>query len=253
MRVPSRVRRATSQASAASVAAVRRPVATAKAGARAASSSSQRSTPTGMNVAPRSASKPRLKMGWSNVLRSTSWQALLFGAPIKPLSSMGSSSVVPASRSARWPRCVGAAALPARLAFDFLNALVFLVAYLAFNLAFTLDSPFSVPDKRHGDELFLELLPGTNYVRLVMLHWYDRPTLIGPKGTAVSAGNDCSLGHVRWGEPVISPRCLEQMDTILRWSASQGLWAIVTARCSLAAGEQIPNKYSTNVLSLIHI
>ena len=32
----------------------------------------------------------------------------------------------------------GAAALPARLAFDFLNALVFLVAYLAFNLAFTL-------------------------------------------------------------------------------------------------------------------
>ena len=116
-----------------------------------------------------------------------------------------------------------------------------------FNLAFTLDSPFSVPDKRHGDELFLELLPGTNYVRLVMLHWYDRPTLIGPKGTAVSAGNDCSLGHVRWGEPVISPRCLEQMDTILRWSASQGLWAIVTARCSLAAGEQIPNKYSTNV------
>ena len=60
-----------------------------------------------------------------------------------------------------------------------------------FNLAFTLDSPFSVPDKRHGDELCLELLPGTNYVRLVMLHWYDRPTLIGPKGTAVSAGNDC--------------------------------------------------------------
>ena len=32
----------------------------------------------------------------------------------------------------------GAAALPARLAFDFLNALVFLVAYLAFNLALTL-------------------------------------------------------------------------------------------------------------------
>ena len=101
-----------------------------------------------------------------------------------------------------------------------------------FNLLFQLDTMYAYP-RVDTDGLLKRLLPGANIVRLVMLHWDDRPTEdAGPNNendcSEVQRGND---GHT------IRVRCLEQFDDVLRWTARQGLWAIITARASIAAGE----------------
>ena len=106
-----------------------------------------------------------------------------------------------------------------------------------FNLLFMLDSSFDRP-RDDVDGLLLKLLPGVNVVRLVMLHWDDRPTEMSGRGS----GNDCSevLGGI--GNSIqISSRCLDQFDRVLRWTAERGLWAIITARASIAAGERLPD------------
>ena len=105
-----------------------------------------------------------------------------------------------------------------------------------FNLLFMLDTHFALP-RDDTDGLLKELLPETNVVRLVMLHWDDTPT----ENAGRDNHNDCSESGMRatHDDPygTISVRCLEQFDRVLRWTASQGLWAIITARASIAAGE----------------
>lgn len=49
------------------------------------------------------------------------------------------------------------------------------------------------------------------------------------------------------GDQPISERCLQQFDRILRWTARKKLWAIITARGSLAAGESVDGKHSDNL------
>ena len=101
-----------------------------------------------------------------------------------------------------------------------------------FNLLFQLDSPFERP-RDDTDGLLKRLLPGVNVVRLVMLHWDDSPT----ENSGHGRDNDCSeVQHGADGHTIRLP-CLEEFDEILRWTAKQGLWAIITARASIAAGE----------------
>lgn len=102
-----------------------------------------------------------------------------------------------------------------------------------FNLLFELDTPFELP-RDDTDVLLKTLLPQTNVVRLVMVHWDDSPT----ENAGPSNENDCSETQ-HFGR-AIRQRCLEQFDDVLRWTASQGLWAIITARASIAAGEDTP-------------
>ena len=114
-----------------------------------------------------------------------------------------------------------------------------------FNLLFQLDTMYAYP-RVDTDGLLKRLLPGANIVRLVMLHWDDRPTEdAGPNNendcSEVQRGND---GHT------IRVRCLEQFDDVLRWTAgracgrssrhglpsppeSQMITASLATRCSL--------------------
>ena len=107
-----------------------------------------------------------------------------------------------------------------------------------FNLLFQLDTPYALP-REDTDVLLKRLLPQTNVVRLVMLHWDDRPT----ENAGPSNENDCSeVQHMGDGH-TIRQRCLEQFDAVLKWTAKQGLWAIITARASIAAGEDMPENH----------
>ena len=106
-----------------------------------------------------------------------------------------------------------------------------------FNLLYMLDSPVALP-RPDSDGLLKRLLPATNVVRLVMLHWDDSPT---ERAGSTGNRNDCSeRGSSLDPTGSIAIRCLTQFDAVLRWTASQGLWAIITARASLAAGEHTP-------------
>ena len=100
------------------------------------------------------------------------------------------------------------------------------------NIMFELDSEFAFP-RGDTDDLLFELLPGTNLLRLVMLRWDDKPTR-AKNGDE----NDCSAGHIHTGRS-ISKRCIEQFKTVLRWCEAKGVWAVVTARASMAAGEVV--------------
>ena len=100
-----------------------------------------------------------------------------------------------------------------------------------FNLMYMLDSEFSLP-RDDTDNAMLRALPLTNVVRLVMIHWDDRPTVSGGKDSR----NDCSKTD---GSEAISQRCLKQIDTVLRWAASQRLWVVLVVRASIAAGEKV--------------
>ncbi len=57
-------------------------------------------------------------------------------------------------------------------------------ALRGFNLVYMLDTEFEVPHEP-TDGMMMTLLPNTNIVRLVMLHWDDAPT--ETKGAAASA------------------------------------------------------------------
>ncbi len=104
-----------------------------------------------------------------------------------------------------------------------------------FNLLFMLDNVFELPSRT--DEMLKQQLPGTNFVRLVMLHWDDAPTL-----THGAKSNDCSEGAGALG---INDRCLRQFEKVLRWCNEKKLWATITARASLAAGGVDDNGKST--------
>ena len=108
-----------------------------------------------------------------------------------------------------------------------------------FNLMYMLNSEFRLP-REDTDDRMLQELPLTNLVRLVIIHWDDRPTLAGGKDSS----NDCS---VTTGSEAISQRCLKQIDAVLRWTASQNLWVVLVARASLAAGEDAPGIASSTV------
>jgi len=58
--------------------------------------------------------------------------------------------------------------------------------------------------------------------------------------------NDCMEAQ---GGHAISERCLEQFDAILRWTARHGLWAVITARGSLAAGQEVDGKHGANLFN----
>ncbi|KAL1521572.1 hypothetical protein AB1Y20_021231 [Prymnesium parvum] len=104
-----------------------------------------------------------------------------------------------------------------------------------FNLLFMLDSIFEEP-REDTDELMLQLLPRTNLVRVVMIHWKDKPTDI----EGADNKNDCSE---TWGQQwAIQESCLQQIEKVLRWTASQNLWAVLTVRASLAAGEPVAGR-----------
>lgn len=58
----------------------------------------------------------------------------------------------------------------------------------------------------------------------------DKPTDI----EGADNKNDCSE---TWGQQwAIQESCLQQIEKVLRWTASQNLWAVLTVRASLAAG-----------------
>jgi hypothetical protein len=68
----------------------------------------------------------------------------------------------------------------------------------------------------------------------------DAPT----EAAGRNSKNDCSETR---SPTAISVRCLEQLDRVLSWTAKHGLWAIITARASLAAGEARPG-YATRTV-----
>eukprot|EP00966_Prymnesium_polylepis_P039314 911932-Prymnesium_polylepis.1 len=73
------------------------------------------------------------------------------------------------------------------------------------------------------------LLPGTNIARLVMVHWMD-------DGTTAS-GHDCYESGSP-GKGFLTDACLEQFDAVLHWATQEaGMWATVTMRAALAAGD----------------
>lgn len=87
------------------------------------------------------------------------------------------------------------------------------------------------------DRAVSTLLPGTNLARLVMAHWNDEPTSMDP-----SKGMDCyDPAGVSTG--FVTQKCLDQFDTLLQWAAGEaGMWVIITARASLAAGDGADGK-----------
>ena len=108
-----------------------------------------------------------------------------------------------------------------------------------FNIVFMLDTDFELP-RRDTDDLLKQKLPGVNLLRLVVLHWNDHPTL----ASGNNKWNDCAA--TRHGESV-SDRCLNQIDQVLRWAAKNGYWSILTARASIAAGEDVPGVRSRSI------
>lgn len=82
------------------------------------------------------------------------------------------------------------------------------------------------------DKAVTALLPGTNLARLVMVHWNDEPTSLHPE-----KGMDC-YDPAAESTGFLTQRCLSQFDAIVNWAARKaGMWVIVTARASLAAGD----------------
>lgn len=72
------------------------------------------------------------------------------------------------------------------------------------------------------------LLPGTNLARLVMVHWHDDGT--------TATGHDCAANTAETG--YLTAACLDQFDSVLKWATQEaGMWAIVTMRGALAAGD----------------
>lgn len=98
-----------------------------------------------------------------------------------------------------------------------------------FNMDYQLGhSDLHMPNVTAQDRSMTTLLPGTTVVRLVMVHWHDEGT--------TKSGHDCSSDDPSTG--YLREVCLQQFDSVLRWATQEaGLWAIVTMRASLAAGD----------------
>ena len=103
-----------------------------------------------------------------------------------------------------------------------------------FNLDYQLGhGDLHMPNVTAQDRSMTTLLPGTTLVRLVMVHWHDEGT--------TKSGHDCSSDDPSTG--FLLDVCLQQFDRVLRWATQEaGLWAIVTMRASLAAGDGGANK-----------
>jgi hypothetical protein len=93
-----------------------------------------------------------------------------------------------------------------------------------FTFYYTLKSPTqsNVTDE---DRQVHSILPGTNFARLVMVHWHDQPTL---------KHGDCASDDAATG--FLTNACLDQFDRIVAW-ASENMWVTITLRGSLAAGD----------------
>jgi hypothetical protein len=69
------------------------------------------------------------------------------------------------------------------------------------------------------DRAVSSILPGTNFARLVMVHWQD-----------TANGTDC---YDAGGSPAtgyLQQECLAMFDDAIKWSTGAGLWTILTAR-----------------------
>jgi len=69
--------------------------------------------------------------------------------------------------------------------------------------------------------------PIANCVRLVMVHWRDDATW--------HSGHDCYSADESSG--YLTKACLDQFDEVVDWATSNGIWAIITPRAALAAGD----------------
>lgn len=82
-----------------------------------------------------------------------------------------------------------------------------------FNFWFDLNSGVEPEDRAVSS-----ILPGTNFARLVMVHWQD-----------TANGTDCydaaapATGYLR-------QECLTMFDDAINWSTGAGLWTVLTAR-----------------------
>ena len=81
------------------------------------------------------------------------------------------------------------------------------------------------------DRLLKDLVPGVNFVRLIINHWWDDVTM--------SVGTDCydatTVGHLRVA-------CLAMFDEVVHWATEElGCWAVITARSALGAGDGADN------------
>ena len=65
---------------------------------------------------------------------------------------------------------------------------------------------------------------------------------------AGDGGAESGSGSVLTGR-LISRACLDQFDQILKWANRKGLWSIITARASIAAGEVIDGVAAPNVFT----
>ena len=83
-----------------------------------------------------------------------------------------------------------------------------------------------------ADRAVSTLFPGATLARLVMVHWHDDGT--------TKSGRDCSSNDASTG--YLTAACLAQFDDVLHWATREAkLWAVVTMRSALAAGDGGPN------------
>ena len=83
-----------------------------------------------------------------------------------------------------------------------------------FNFWFDLDSGVEPEDRAVST-----ILPGTNFARLVMVHWQD-----------TANGTDCYDADGTSATGYLRQECLTMFDAAIKWSTEAGLWTILTAR-----------------------
>jgi hypothetical protein len=88
------------------------------------------------------------------------------------------------------------------------------------------------------DRAVSSILPGTNFARLVMVHWQD-----------TANGTDCydaagtpSTGYLR-------TECLTMFDDAIKWSTGAGLWTVLTARAKGAGAAGSTPSSTTGILN----
>lgn len=69
------------------------------------------------------------------------------------------------------------------------------------------------------DRAVSSILPGTNFARLVMVHWQD-----------TANGTDCYDAGGSPGTGYLRQECLTMFDNAIKWSTGAGLWTVLTAR-----------------------
>ena len=107
------------------------------------------------------------------------------------------------------------------------------IALRGFNWDFSLmHSDLDMGNVTAADRAVSTLFPGATLARLVMVHWHDDGT--------TKSGRDCSANDASTG--YLTAACLAQFDDVLHWATREAkLWAVVTMRSALAAGDGGPN------------